>query len=83
VTNDDYMIAYRIGDDFAREAWGRLAELSPDKDYAPDFDERVFPEAFADALDALPNEDALDISDAVHAGIAHYWRCARLSKYSA
>ena len=77
MTNDDYMIAYRIGDDAAREVWGRLADLHPDKDDAQGFDDRAFPDAFSDALDALPNEDAPDVSDAVHEGIAAYWRTAQ------
>ena len=78
MTQDDYNLAYSIGYDAARETWGRLAELSPDRDDLYGFDDRVHPQAFADALDALPNEDAPDVSEPVHEGIAAYWRAARL-----
>jgi hypothetical protein len=82
MTYDDYMIAYRIGNDTAAQVWGNLAELSPDKDDRHGFDDRVFPEAFDAALDALPMEDAPDVSEPVHEGILAYWRAAQLSEYS-
>lgn len=55
-----------IGDarelDYDVFATGRL-----DRD---DVDDRAFPDAFSEALEALPELEAPEISDAVHAGIS-------------
>lgn len=78
--------SYGIGmsDDHVREACeiGRSAakdlidRARPDWDGA-DFDDLVFPGAFATALDAFPQYDADEISTHVHEGISDAWDDAR------
>jgi hypothetical protein len=80
MTQDDYNLAYSIGYDAAREVWGRLAELSPNRDDEYGFVGRVLPDAMASALVALPFEDEEPIDDAVVAGVRAYWRAARIAR---
>jgi hypothetical protein len=68
--------AHAIGEDAARGALrgvtddairGRLVTLE-------DIDDTAFPQAFGEALEALPQWEAPDISAAVHEGIAEAFR---------
>jgi hypothetical protein len=68
MTSTDYDIAYTIGRDAGAQV---MLDRAPDTEW--DLDERVFPDAFSDALDALPQYEADEISDAVHAGILSAW----------
>ena len=79
MTQDDYNVAYGIGFDAAREVWGRLAELSPDRDDPYGFHDRVLPAPLEAALIALPDEDDESILEAVGTGIIGYWRAARIA----
>lgn len=70
---EDYYDARDIGYVHAAERIANLAELHPDRDDEEGFDDRVFPEAFSEALDFLPEIEADEISDAVHEGIRIAW----------
>lgn len=69
MSDRDYKDAVEIG-------WVR-AEFHGDPmvgEYADEFDDRIFPLAFSDALDAFPQYDAVAISPAVHEGILNYYQ---------
>lgn len=68
MTNEDQRAAVEIG-------WGR-AEFHGDPmvgEDADDFDDRIFPLAFSDALEQFPQYEALELSGAVHEGILSYY----------
>lgn len=69
---DDYNAAREIG-------YGRC-EFHTDPMVGEDsfeYDDRIFPLAFSDALEAFPQYEAPDISEAVHDGISAYWDSVR------
>lgn len=69
--------AYDIGYDTAESYMAR-----EDADHDLDaVDDHVFPDAFAEALDAFPLVEAADLSPIVHEGISDAWRAADLTDY--
>ena len=63
-----YFVAASIGREHATDRLSRRCD-----DDFESFDDAVFPDAFAEALDALPTCEAPEVSDAVHAAIREVW----------
>lgn len=75
MTSAQYDVGYGIGHAAAMAKISDLNERDPFWRSAgtlngDDLDDMAHPDAFSDALDALPECEAAEISDAVHAGIS-------------
>jgi hypothetical protein len=75
MTAREYALAHDLGYAEARQVIQDLYEADPrwrmDGTYdREDVDDRAFPHAFEQALEALPQLEAADISDPVHTGVS-------------
>lgn len=68
MTTEDFYAVRDIGYDAARNAYNAGAPVA-DRD---SFRDRVHPDAFSEALDAWPQYEAQELSEAIDEGIAVY-----------